>query len=392
MVLAAASTLPSDRATPTGLQRPSRGPDPTACRSSARRLASVAVLVAAAAGLPAPPAAAAPVLGGAGGPARAAAAPLADPPPCPLPTLRQGDTGSAVVRLQRLVGATADGIFGPITRSAVVAAQQRHGLPGTGVVDTATWRALAASCSTTTATTRTRLDGQLRSYPATRPSTVSVAVYDARSGATYSYRGPAAYDTASIVKVQVLGTLLRQAAAQQRTLTAGERSLASLTIRNSDNDATTQLWNRVGGGAAVAAFDRSLGLASTVPGPGGYWGLTTTTATDQLRLLRNMAYGSTVLSSTDRAYVRSLMGSVVSWQRWGVSGGVPAGVTVELKNGWLPRATHGWRVHSIGHVQGQGRDCVLAVLSQDDATMDVGVQTLQGVSALVWRTLADPPV
>ena len=34
---------------------------------------------------------------------------------------------------------TVDGIFGPSTRAAVAAAQQRFGLPRTGVVDPATW-------------------------------------------------------------------------------------------------------------------------------------------------------------------------------------------------------------------------------------------------------------
>ena len=34
---------------------------------------------------------------------------------------------------------TIDGIFGPATRSAVLAAQRRFGLPQTGVVDARTW-------------------------------------------------------------------------------------------------------------------------------------------------------------------------------------------------------------------------------------------------------------
>jgi len=309
---------------------------------------------------------------------------------CPLPTLRQGSTGTAVVQLQRLVHVSADGIFGPITRAAVISAQRGHGLAGTGVVDAATWRALGGTCGAVPATTRSRLDARIRAYLATRPSTVSVAVFDARTGASYTLGGGGSYDTASIVKVEVLGTLLRKAAREHRGLSSTEKSLASRMIRSSDNDATTQLWNRVGGGSAVGAFDRSVGMTQTVPGSGGYWGLTRTTAPDQLILLRNVAYSSSVLSAADRSYIRSLMGSVVSWQRWGVSGGVPSGVTVELKNGWLPRSTHAWRVHSIGHVRGQGRDYVLAVLSQDNSTMDTGVRTLEGVSSTVWRTLVDP--
>ena len=170
---------------------------------------------------------------------------------CPLPTLSQGATGAAVVQLQLLVHVPADGSFGPITHAAVLASQRSHGLGATGVVDAATWRALGATCSTATATTRSRLDSRIRAVLATHPSTVSVAVYDGRTGASYTYGGTATYDTASIVKVEVLGTLLRAAAGAHRSLSTGEKSLASRMIRYSDNAATTQLWNQVGGGSAV---------------------------------------------------------------------------------------------------------------------------------------------
>jgi hypothetical protein len=69
---------------------------------------------------------------------------------------------------------------------------------------------------------------------------------------------------------------------------------------------------------------------------------------------------------------------------------VLAGVTVQLKNGWLPRAIHQWRVHSIGHVAGQGRDYVIAVLTQDESSEGAGISTIQGIPALVWKTLAQP--
>ena len=58
------------------------------------------------------------------------------------PTLKSGASGSAVVRLQRLLGIRADGDFGPATRRAVISFQKAHQLPQTGVVNTATWKAL----------------------------------------------------------------------------------------------------------------------------------------------------------------------------------------------------------------------------------------------------------
>ncbi len=64
--------------------------------------------------------------------------------------LEQGDRGVKVEHLQYMLAVlsayiqaipsvTVDGIFGPATRNAVVAVQQRFGLPQTGVVDPETW-------------------------------------------------------------------------------------------------------------------------------------------------------------------------------------------------------------------------------------------------------------
>jgi hypothetical protein len=51
------------------------------------------------------------------------------------------------------------------------------------------------------------------------------------------------------------------------------------------------------------------------------------------------------------------MERVTPGQAGGISGGVPPGVTVALKNGWLPLDGNGdWQVNSIGWVIGDGRD------------------------------------
>jgi peptidoglycan hydrolase-like protein with peptidoglycan-binding domain len=48
--------------------------------------------------------------------------------------LKRGDRGPAVRILQRRLGITADGVFGPITERAVKRYQRRHGLVPDGVV------------------------------------------------------------------------------------------------------------------------------------------------------------------------------------------------------------------------------------------------------------------
>ena len=59
-----------------------------------------------------------------------------------LPTVHPGDHGRAVKRLQRALGVTADGIYGPGTGRLVRRFQRRHHLKPDAVVGAATWRML----------------------------------------------------------------------------------------------------------------------------------------------------------------------------------------------------------------------------------------------------------
>ncbi|CAM5415924.1 hypothetical protein SALBM311S_12789 [Streptomyces alboniger] len=64
---------------------------------------------------------------------------------------------------------------------------------------------------------------------------VSVAVLDLDSGASAEY-DEGTFDTASIVKVDILATLLLQAQDAGGRLTAPEKSYATAMIENSDNE------------------------------------------------------------------------------------------------------------------------------------------------------------
>ena len=95
------------------------------------------------------------------------------------------------------------------------------------------------------------------------------------------------------------------------------------------------------------------------------------------------------VSLLDDAYALSLLKNVTADQRWGVSGGVPAGVTVALKNGWLPLDAAGtdWQINSVGWVSGHGRDYLIAVLTTGNPSEQYGIDTINGLSALVWNSL-----
>jgi hypothetical protein len=233
--------------------------------------------------------------------------------------------------------------------------------------------------------------GAMKSYLAGRSGTVTAALFDVSTGQTFVYHPGVTEQTASIVKVDILATLLWEAQTTPRPLTDDEEDLAAGMIEDSDNDDASTLWSEDGGSPAISHFDQLAGLSDTAPNPEGYWGETTTTALDQVELLKRLVLPNTLLDPASRAYELALMENVVGYERWGVSNGPTPGTTVALKNGWLPLSGDDWQINSIGYVDGDGRDYVLAVLTTDDPTEDFGIGTIDGVSRLVWLTLNRPP-
>jgi len=153
-------------------------------------------------------------------------------------------------------------------------------------------------------------------------------------------------------------------------------------------------------------FDRAAGLTSTAPhraypaipgspAPGWpAWGLTTTTARDQVVLLKRFAYPNRLLTDANRRYGLSLMEHVEFGQAWGVSDGVAPGNTVALKNGWLPfyatlplAKAGGYQIDSIGWVRGHGRDYLLAVLTRDNPSQPYGITTIGAISRRIYAEI-----
>lgn len=171
---------------------------------------------------------------------------------------------------------------------------------------------------------------------------------------------------------------------QVGALSADQLRLATAMITKSDNDAASVLYAEIGGADGLDAFDASAGLTETIASTS--WGLTTTSAADQVRLLRLLGSPNRLLTHTQRRYELALMRSVIASQCWGVKAGVPAGVSVALKNGWLQLPAGlggGWQLNSVGYVHGLGRRYFIAVLS-NSPDYGYGIATIDQVSRLVW--------
>jgi hypothetical protein len=219
-----------------------------------------------------------------------------------------------------------------------------------------------------------------------RQSVVGVGVQDSKTGITCGYHAGWHFDSASVVKATILAALLHKAQAQRRPLTSTEHRLAWRMITQSDNGAASDLWNDTG----HYWLQRFLNLAkmtSTMLGPGGYWGLTLITAHDELLQLHLLTTKNSVLSTARRRYELFLMKHVVSWQRWGVPAGAPAGVTVHVKNGWLPLAQHGWHINSIGAFTSPGRVYLITVLTNNNPSMAYGVTTVENAATVINHDL-----
>ena len=105
-------------------------------------------------------------------------------------------------------------------------------------------------------------------------------------------------------------------------------------ITQSDNDAATDLWDEVGMGR-LQHFLNLAKMRETQLGQDGYWGLTQVTAHDEMLLLEAAHPPNSVLTRLALLPARA-DGPGDPRAALGHPAGAPAGVTVHVKNGWLP--------------------------------------------------------
>jgi len=230
------------------------------------------------------------------------------------------------------------------------------------------------------------LNAALKKYSGTVPE-FSVAVLDKKTGETYSFRGAEKYETASVVKVQVLACLLLTAQDDDRKVSSTELGLAQRMIRASDNDATTALFGRLGRAPAITRCNKRLGLKETKVSDS--WGLTRTTVRDQVKLLNELVDTKGPLNAGSRELARELMSTVNDDQDWGVPAAAESGENFTVKNGWLARSTENgrWIINSVGRITGGDADVSIAVLSHDHLYMEEGIKVVEKVAKMTRQHL-----
>ena len=105
----------------------------------------------------------------------------------------------------------------------------------------------------------------------------------------------------------------------------------------------------------------------------------------RIAMVRTLVEPGPLLTAASRSYVLGLMEHITPSQDWGATAVFPPGVTVALKNGFA--VIDGWQINTTGWVSGAGRDYLIAVLTNGNASEQYGIDTVDGVSALVWSAL-----
>jgi len=219
--------------------------------------------------------------------------------------------------------------------------------------------------------------------------TIAAGVVDAATGAVAVYGGTREFHSASIIKVDILASLLLQHQWSNAPLSARQRALATEMIEDSSDEAAKELWEAAGEGAGVEVANRELGLRQTTPGDGIYWGLTDTTVEDQLRLLADLASSHSPLSAGSRSYELGLMRHVAAGQDWGVTAAAEPGTAAAVKDGWLPDASDTtWVINSIGVISRGGHVMLVAVLGSDQPSESAGITQVDAVARAAVSAIA----
>jgi beta-lactamase class A len=219
---------------------------------------------------------------------------------------------------------------------------------------------------------------------------VSVMAVDTTTGAQYAYGPTSGMPTGSVAKLLILEAYLLHFQDAGETPDGDLGATLAAMIQESDNDAADSLYAALGSTAGASDMLPRLGLQATTLGPDDQWGLSTTNAADQLRLLQNLSSADSPLSAASQNYALDLMRSVDPEQRWGVGAASDPGTQFANKNGWLnvDDDDDRWLANSLGVITVHGHQVLMAVLTQHNDNLAGGIQLVESVAATAASAVA----
>ena len=183
------------------------------------------------------------------------------------------------------------------------------------------------------------------------------------------------FPSASVVKAMLALAVVRDA--RHRRLTASERALLRPMITVSDNNAASTVYRRVGG-AGLRSVARAAHMTRFADVSN--WADAQITAGDQARLFLRI---DRLAPRRHRAYLRHLLGSIVSSQRWGIAPvAEERGFAIMFKGGWRTAIAH-----QVALLQRDGTRISLAVLTSGSPSDAYGRETEAGIAGRVLSRL-----
>ena len=181
--------------------------------------------------------------------------------------------------------------------------------------------------------------------------------------------------TGSVVKAMLLVAYLRRLDAMgQRRVDGFSNAFLYPMIHVSDNDAATRCWSIVGnvGLLTVAAAAGMTNFSVTTD-----WGSARFSAADQARFFFAM---DSLIPPEFVTYARRLLSTIADYESWGIPAVArPLGYTVFFKGGWRPSPDI-FLVHQIARLEGHHHTFSMAIMTDGDADMGYGIDTIQGVT------------
>jgi Beta-lactamase enzyme family len=183
------------------------------------------------------------------------------------------------------------------------------------------------------------------------------------------------FQSASLVKSLILAAELQRLDRAGAPLDPTTRSVLERMITVSDNDAATEVFDRVGP-EGVAAIGHRVGMDDLRTS--ATWGATQVSAADMALMFSDL---DRILPRRFERFGKGLLGSISPDQSWGIPAAARSrGWSVRFKGGWRPDPG-GQIVNQAAELDRKGTTIAIAVLTDGGPSMPYGIETVEGVAS-----------